>query len=248
MIYHNNNKKAFTLAEVLITLGIIGVVAAMTMPSLVANYQKKRTVSQLKAAYTTIAQAFERAQVDHGDMENWGLENFYGQTSNAEAMTKSYVEDYFLPYVKVTKNLGMSSLYKLGYTNTYFLGGKEDSGAVYGSRYVVVLENGTVVALSLDTHCDESHTDSNGDTVCDSQSYYTNPYIIVDINGKQKPNTFGKDLFVMLISNNKFGFYRYAGSEFDRDWLLKACSKGSKESRHCGQLIQYDGWEINYDW
>ncbi len=44
-------KKAFTLAEVLITLGVIGVVAAMTMPSLVANYQKKVWVNQLKKLY-----------------------------------------------------------------------------------------------------------------------------------------------------------------------------------------------------
>ena len=37
-----NMKKSFTLAEVLITLGIIGVVAAMTLPSLIGNYKKKR--------------------------------------------------------------------------------------------------------------------------------------------------------------------------------------------------------------
>ena len=47
----NNKKFAFTLAEVLITLGIIGVVAAMTMPSLIANYKKKQAVTQLKATY-----------------------------------------------------------------------------------------------------------------------------------------------------------------------------------------------------
>ena len=46
---------AFTLAEVLITLAIIGVVAAMTIPTLINNYQKKQTVTQLKKAYTTLA-------------------------------------------------------------------------------------------------------------------------------------------------------------------------------------------------
>ena len=50
-------KKAFTLAEVLITLGIIGIVAAMTLPSLIANYQKKVTVNRLKQAYSMINQA-----------------------------------------------------------------------------------------------------------------------------------------------------------------------------------------------
>ena len=45
----------FTLAEVLITLGIIGVVAAMTMPTLMTNYQKKSTATQLKKTYATIS-------------------------------------------------------------------------------------------------------------------------------------------------------------------------------------------------
>ena len=49
-------KKAFTLAEVLITLGIIGIVAAMTLPTLIGKYQKKQTVTQLKKSYTEISQ------------------------------------------------------------------------------------------------------------------------------------------------------------------------------------------------
>ena len=43
---------AFTLAEVLVTLGIIGVVAAMTLPALVQNYKEKATVTQLKKVYS----------------------------------------------------------------------------------------------------------------------------------------------------------------------------------------------------
>lgn len=49
-------KKAFTLAEVLITLGIIGIVAAMTLPALIGKYQKNQTLTQLKKAYTEISQ------------------------------------------------------------------------------------------------------------------------------------------------------------------------------------------------
>ena len=49
----NNRKVAFTLAEVLITLGIIGVVAAMTMPSLIQNYQEKATVTKLPSTSMT---------------------------------------------------------------------------------------------------------------------------------------------------------------------------------------------------
>ena len=64
-------KKAFTLAEVLITLGIIGVVAAMTLPSLVGNYKKKVTVTRLKKFYSTMQQAIQLAEKDYGDIEYW---------------------------------------------------------------------------------------------------------------------------------------------------------------------------------
>ena len=55
--FDNISKAAFTLAEVLITLGIIGIVAALTMPALIANYQKQVTLNGLKKAYSQLAQA-----------------------------------------------------------------------------------------------------------------------------------------------------------------------------------------------
>lgn len=57
-------KKGFTLAEVLITLGIIGVVAALTMPTLIANYQKTAIKSQFKKSYSVLQQALLKAQAD----------------------------------------------------------------------------------------------------------------------------------------------------------------------------------------
>ena len=57
---------AFTLAEVLITLGIIGVVAALTLPALIANYQKQVIKEQFKVAYSLMQQAWKKAEVDFG--------------------------------------------------------------------------------------------------------------------------------------------------------------------------------------
>ena len=61
-------KRGFTLAEVLITLGIIGVVASMTMPVLVGNYKKKAAVSQLKKVYSLLLQSIEFSKLENGDI------------------------------------------------------------------------------------------------------------------------------------------------------------------------------------
>ena len=59
-------KAAFTLAEVLITLGIIGVVAALTLPTLIQNHQKQAYVTGLKKAYANIQNAFAKMAYDEG--------------------------------------------------------------------------------------------------------------------------------------------------------------------------------------
>lgn len=64
-ISHNTRRVAFTLAEVLITLGILGIVSAMTIPTLVKNYEKQQTLSQLKKTYAIIKQVEQMQKVDH---------------------------------------------------------------------------------------------------------------------------------------------------------------------------------------
>ena len=58
-------QKGFTLAEVLITLGIIGVVAAMTMPSIVGRYKEKQHTIQLQKFYSILSQAFKMAVLEY---------------------------------------------------------------------------------------------------------------------------------------------------------------------------------------
>ena len=59
----------FTLAEVLITLGIIGVVAAITIPALINNYRAAKLKSQFLKSYSTIQQVFKRMQDDEISLE-----------------------------------------------------------------------------------------------------------------------------------------------------------------------------------
>ena len=85
----------FTLAEILITLGVIGVVSAITIPSIIQHYQKQQTVSQLKKVYTVLNQAFKMAEVDNGSFETWDA---YTDANRVE-----YINKYFKPYLKVIK-------------------------------------------------------------------------------------------------------------------------------------------------
>ena len=84
----------FTLAEVLITLGIIGVVAALTMPALIGHYKKEETISKLKKAYTILNQAMKRSEVDNGAYEHWG--------SAFDMGPEEYINKYWVPYFNVT--------------------------------------------------------------------------------------------------------------------------------------------------
>ena len=88
-------KKAngFTLAEVLITLGIIGVVAAMTLPTLITNYQKRATVAKLKRAYSVIKQAYLMSYDQVGDP---AADEAFAMGAN------NYFKTYWAPYIKGT--------------------------------------------------------------------------------------------------------------------------------------------------
>ena len=70
---HLKKCAAFTLAEVLITLGIIGVVAAMTMPSLMQKYHEQKRVTQLKRTMSVLQNAFLMAKNEYGEIQDWGL-------------------------------------------------------------------------------------------------------------------------------------------------------------------------------
>ena len=105
----------FTLAEVLITLGIIGVVAALTLPALIANHNKKVVETRLEKFYSAINQAITRAEVDYGPREFWFEDNV------DLTLKKTWVDKYIVPYMNVTKtdflNIAGTSCYTLYFSD-----------------------------------------------------------------------------------------------------------------------------------
>lgn len=89
-------KFGFTLAEVLITLGVIGIVAALTLPSVVANYQKQKTVSFVKKFYNEINNAIKLSVAENGDVDLW----MQPARNNSYQENLEFVKNYILPYIK----------------------------------------------------------------------------------------------------------------------------------------------------
>ena len=106
----NVRKSAFTLAEVLITLAIIGVVAAMTIPTLIANYKKSIVETKLATFYSTINQAIRLSEVDNGELVTWTYfseEPIYDEegivTGYISSGTLAWFNRYLAPYLKIVK-------------------------------------------------------------------------------------------------------------------------------------------------
>ncbi len=96
-----SQKSAFTLAEVLITLGIIGVVAAMTIPTLISNYNKKVVEVKLQKMYALMSNAIAMSVVDHGETISWNYT--FGDSSTPYSDVLAWYNKYLAPYLKVTK-------------------------------------------------------------------------------------------------------------------------------------------------
>ena len=104
-----NDRLAFTLAEVLITLRIIGIVAAMTMPSLIAKHQKKVVETRLAKFYSSINQAVQLAEVQYGDKKYWYQDlsgaqfDEKGKPIEGSSEAQKWFNKYLAPNLKIVK-------------------------------------------------------------------------------------------------------------------------------------------------
>lgn len=223
---------AFTLAEVLVTLGIIGIVAALTMPSLIQHHKKQEVSARLKKFYSTVNQAIMLSEIDNGSSSEWVKEamakdeegNFLPDENRMRAVT--YFERYLAPYMKYIKIDD----------NPQDL--KNEDGRV--SKIKIYMNDGTSFGFN------------NG--MCADFTY--------DINGDRKPNYSGKDIFRFLLcpkkyknsylgsnSRSNFGPFCDANCDFSnnkkREKTLILCKKNGS---YCARLLMIDGWEFKSDY
>lgn len=199
-IYTNSTKPGFTLAEVLITLGIIGAVAALTMPVLVGNYQKKQTVTKLKRAFSVLSQAVLMSELDNESTEFWNY--------NLEA--KEFYDIYLKKYLITTEDVQFSEIRKVV---TYrYLNNVEAEGAIGNNNsYAIKLNDGTFVII--DGWFDAIEGNSRN--------------IIFDINGLAKPNKIGRDVFYFRLYKKKglIGYDESGDQGCERNATGYSCSQ-----------------------
>ena len=229
-------KRAFTLAEVLITLGIIGIVAALTLPGIIENHKKKVTAESVKKAYSVLKQVQAMAENDYGDIANWGYRDINE--------INQWVQTYFEPYVKVLnsgvgtehRNFGIPTIHRLD--TDISLNNRNPMTPNY-----IVVTGGQPFAYGF----------FRGKTV----SIYTTVYVYVN---KMKSSTksyaiMGKDVFAFSFMDD-FGFIPKF-LDYDRDELLKegtmggnSCNRKAGSGAACTAVIMKDGWRIlnDYPW
>ncbi len=105
-------KKGFTLAEVLITLGIIGIIAAVTMPALIENHQKKATAVKLARFYTIMSQAVLRWQSDDGIIPD----DFYFEDTSGTYAEKWY-RDTIGKYIQTVSLKSTNSIFSVAFND-----------------------------------------------------------------------------------------------------------------------------------
>lgn len=215
------NKLGFTLAEVLIVLVIIGVVAALTLPTLVSNYQKTQYVTGLKKVYAELSQAFKLYMADEGvtDLSQTPLFNSYWDN----AVLSNILKKYF----KVTKACTESSDNSCQITESYLMKAVVPFNGFSTYRLTVETADGMTFGFTPTTlnECKpDDNIQSNMKGKCIS--------VTVDINGNAAPNKDGRDYFGFLIGP-------------DGNVYLE----GSRESAQYEQYKatgSIDGWENSF--
>lgn len=218
---------AFTLAEVLIVLGIIGIIADMTIPSLIKSTDRQTTIVRLKKTYSVLSQAIQMAEIENSNHSGWDYSN-----------ANTFYATYLKPYLNISREFINE---KIPNYVVFSLDGQvhASSGLTNVDYPKFMLNDGTIVSLGNN---DENYQG-----------------IAFDINGTQKPNRHGKDIFSFTIGENVPFLAPYGTNTDDLSKPTRAsiinggyCSKTPHQLNgvYCTLVIMEDGWRIadDYPW
>lgn len=254
-------KQGFTLAEVLITLGLLGVVAAITLPALFNNVEKHKWENGLKAAYNIMTNGFAEMMAEEG-VDNLKDTALWRECVMGKTIANSTLQENGKCAVKHFKNYFNAASVENGVPRDITIYDLHNSIATtdMGETIRFTLSNNmTLNAMFLyvdDRSRSECNTiKENGGSMC---SVVSN--IFVDVNGNKKPNTIGKDIYYFEV--DKYGkVYPEGGLDetlFDKNTATEANWKstcnGKPVPASCSGMTSFnltarvveDGYRINY--
>ena len=214
-------KKAFTLAETLITLGIIGVVSMLVIPTLVNNYHQRVYIAQLQRVYNTLANAIPQVMNE----------------SRVDSLADSYLSEtggngtFLKKYFRVIKDCGTSNAGNCFAPSYKSLDGSKSSSAKTNG-YCITAESGASICLSLMSE--------------DSNNAHGEARVLVDVNGKNAPNIGGRDLFSFSIYSDGTIGTKYDGNGADFCQSLKSNTLSAQYGTYCFDKIVDSGWKMDY--
>jgi prepilin-type N-terminal cleavage/methylation domain-containing protein len=183
IIIKNN---AFTLAEVLITLLVIGVVTSLTIPAIISETEKAETAVQVKKYQSVLQQAVMSIKNEYGSVLDSPLNSDNDQENGWNT---------FKTYLNLVKDCGMygqscfaNGIYKRINGNNF-----EDMNALAFSKGI--LQDGSSIELQIKTNCSTNRSSNNSGPLYNSNC----ALIYIDINGYKLPNRHGRDLFGWYI-------------------------------------------------
>jgi prepilin-type N-terminal cleavage/methylation domain-containing protein len=171
-------QKGFTLAEVLVTIGILGVIAALTIPSVVKNYRYKVYSTQLQKAYSQIQTAIKTVMED--EMTN----DFYQTTAGMKTVSGSCTVGpcYFLTKYFKTARTNCGNTTPKCYASSYKSINGDDAGTFLGDYCIQTINGATICVANNATNLVTS--------------------IFLDVNGAEEPNITGLDTFVLDFTSD----------------------------------------------
>ncbi len=221
------NKKAFTLSELLIALSIIGIIAVLTIPNMIRNAFGSTNIAILQNVYNEFSTYVKQAMLEQKVQEYDDLDFTPVYPDDTEELVflrkyfniiKTCYDDYVGCFADEYRDISE------GRVRTDFL-----------ARYntFVLLKNGVSIGYTA--------------PVIDNHGYYIDGELIIDTNGKDKPNTLGKDLFLLYVKNNGDVTGHSDSGVFETlDDLADDCTTFDGYFYTCFDYLQQNNWKMDY--
>lgn len=222
----------FTLSELIIAIAVVGIIAAVTVPALVQHYQKDMQVTMLKKMYNDLQNNLTQLQT-----ENINSDFKHSRLGENSADVEGFFDDYY----NVKRKCGTNPVpcFASSYRNIENSGSIDTDFDLTDNSYCVLLIDGASICI-VPQHFS-------------AISGPTDPHVYVDVNGPDKPNIGGRDMFVMGI-NSISGTVDVVSSEHYntdtieqfREYLFNDYCRSSHYGIGCFGKILNDDWKMNY--